>query len=48
MKHKYYSKVVGLLIISIDIIIFGFYRAMKEKTDCKLLQEALRYENIPF
>ena len=39
----YYKQVVGLLIISIDIInIFLAYCVMNEKTDCKLLHDALR------
>ena len=35
-----YKKLVRLLIISIDINVFGYYCAMKEKMDCKLLHEA--------
>ena len=35
------TNVVRLLIIRININNFGFYRAMKEKTDCNLLHEAI-------
>ena len=49
VKHRFYSKLnlsfhfiwLWLLIISIDIHICVYYRAMKEKTDCKLLHEVL-------